>query len=138
MNTLLRKVYFNLNIQILLYVVWWLRRINPFEKKDNRQLDQICCCCLVAKLFATPWTIADQAPLFMGFPRQEYWNELPFPSPGGFHDTGIEPKSFALAGGFSTAKTPGKPKQICIFILLTEWYFILYSDLKKHIIVLIF
>ena len=43
--------------------------------------------CLVAKsvlLFATPWTVAHQAPLSMGFPRQEYWRGLPFPSPGIF------------------------------------------------------
>ena len=33
------------------------------------------------QLFATPWTVAHQAPLFMGFPRQEYWSGLPFPSP---------------------------------------------------------
>ena len=37
-----------------------------------------------AGLFATPWTVTYQAPLSMGFPRQEYWNGLPFPSPGIF------------------------------------------------------
>ena len=45
------------------------------------------------QLFATPWTVARQAPLFMGFPRQEYWNELPCPSPGDFPDPGIKPES---------------------------------------------
>ena len=51
--------------------------------------------------FATPWTIARQAPLSMGFSRQEYWNRLPFPPPGDLSDTGIElasPASPALAG----------------------------------------
>ena len=43
--------------------------------------------------FATPWTVACQAPLFMGFPRQEYWSGLPFPSPGDLPDPGIEPMS---------------------------------------------
>ena len=44
-------------------------------------------------LFATPWTAACQAPLFMGFLRQEYWSGLPSPPPGSLHDKGIEPAS---------------------------------------------
>ena len=44
----------------------------------------------------TPWTVAHQAPLSMGFPRQQYWNELPFPSLGDLPDPGIEPGSLAL------------------------------------------
>ena len=59
--------------------------------------------------FVTPWTVAHQAPLSMGFPRQEYWSELPFPSPGDLPDPGIEPASPALASGFSTIEPPGKP-----------------------------
>ena len=54
---------------------------------------------LVAKscpTLATPWTVAHQAPLSMGFSRQEYWSGLPFPSPGDLHNPGIEPKSPAL------------------------------------------
>ena len=43
------------------------------------------------QLFATPWTVAYQAPPTMGFPRQEYWSRLPFPSPGDLPDPGIEP-----------------------------------------------
>ena len=43
--------------------------------------------------FATPWTIARQAPASMGFPRQEYCSELPFPSPGDLHKPGIKPTS---------------------------------------------
>ena len=57
------------------------------------------------QLFATPWTVAFQAPLSMRFPRQEYWSRLPFLSPGDLPDPGIEPVSLmspALAGGFST------------------------------------
>ena len=45
----------------------------------------------------TPWTVARQASLFMGFSRQEYWSGLPFPSPGDLPNTGIEPKSPSLA-----------------------------------------
>ena len=61
----------------------------------------------------TPWTVARQAPLSMGFPRQEYWNGLPFPSTGDFLNSGIEPMSpasSALAGGFSITEPPGKTK----------------------------
>ena len=53
---------------------------------------------LVAKLcpsFATPWTVAHQAPLSMGFSRQEYWSGLSFPPPGDLPDPGIEPTSAA-------------------------------------------
>ena len=48
------------------------------------------------RLFATPWTVAYQAPLSMGFSRQEYWSGLPFPSPGELPNSGIEPQSPAL------------------------------------------
>ena len=44
----------------------------------------------------TPWTVARQAPLSVGFPRQEYWSGLPFPSPGDLPAPGIEPGSLAL------------------------------------------
>ena len=57
---------------------------------------------------ATPWTVACQAPLSMGFSRQEYWSGLPFPSPGDLPDLGIEPGFPPLAGGFFTTEPPGK------------------------------
>ena len=52
------------------------------------------------QLFVTPWSIAHQAPPSMGFPRQEYWSELPFPSPGDHPDPGIELRSPALQEHF--------------------------------------
>ena len=51
-------------------------------------------------LFLTPWTVACQAPLSMGFSWQEYWSGLPFPSPGHHPAPVIEPASPAIAGGF--------------------------------------
>ena len=57
----------------------------------------------------TTWSIARQAPLSVGFPRQENWRGLPFPSPGDLPNPGIEPVSPALAGGFFTTEPPGKP-----------------------------
>ena len=59
-------------------------------------------------LFATPWTVAHQALLPMGFSRQEYWSGLPFPSPGDLPDSGIVPESPALAGGFFTTSATRK------------------------------
>ena len=56
-----------------------------------------------------PWSVTRQAPLSMGFPRQEDWNGLPFPPPGNCPDARIEPVSPALAGGFFTTEPTGKP-----------------------------
>ena len=66
----------------------------------------------VAKSYPTvcnPWTVAHQAPLSMGFSRQEYLSELPFPSPGDLPNPGTELTSPALACGFFTTAPPGKP-----------------------------
>ena len=57
----------------------------------------------------TPWTVAHQALLSMGFSRQEYWSGLPFPSAEDLPNPGIEPASPELAGGFFTTETPRKP-----------------------------
>ena len=66
------------------------------------------------RLLATPWTVVRQAPLSLGFSRQEHWRGLPFPPPGDFPDPGISPgslKSSVLAGGFfTTSATLGSPK----------------------------
>ena len=62
-----------------------------------------------AQLFATLWTVALQAPLTMGFPRQEYWSELPFPSAGDLPNPGIKPGFPALQADSLTAESPGKP-----------------------------
>ena len=64
----------------------------------------VTCAVLLSRvwLFATPWTVAHQAPLSLRFPRQEYLRELPFPSPGDVPNPGIERTSPALAGGFFT------------------------------------
>ena len=60
------------------------------------------------RLFATPWTVAHQAPLSIGFSRQEHWSVLPFPSPGDLPDPGIEPRSPALQADALTSEPPGK------------------------------
>ena len=65
------------------------------------------------QLFVTPWTVAQQAPLSMEFPRQEYWSGLPLPPPGDHPDPGTELESLALAGRFFTIEPPEKPELIC-------------------------
>ena len=61
------------------------------------------------QLFATPQTMACQAPLSMEFSRKEYWSGLPFPTPGDLPNLGIEPAFPQLAGGFFTNMPPGTP-----------------------------
>ena len=65
------------------------------------------------RLFATPWSVAYQAPLSMGFPRQEYWSGLPFPSPGDLADPGIKPRSPALWTDAFPSEPPGKLMLSC-------------------------
>ena len=78
----------------------------------KRSLWLVCVLCAQSltciQVFATPWTVAHQAPLSMGFSRQEHWSGLPFPSPWDLPDPGIKPTSLMsplLAGGFFTTKS---------------------------------
>ena len=72
------------------------------------------------RLCAIPWTVAPQAPLYVGFSRQDYWNGLPFPSQGNLPDPGMEPvslKSPASASSSLPLEPPGKPE----FLDATFW-----------------
>ena len=80
-------------------------------------------CSVVSDSFVTPQTVAHQAPLSMGFPRQEYWSGLPCPPPGDLPDPETEPvspASPALAGGFITTEPPGKPKSSELLDLIKQ------------------
>ena len=68
------------------------------------------------QLSVTPWTVAHQALLSMGFFRQEYWSGLPFPSPEEFPNPGIKPESPALQEDSLPTELPGKP--YCIYTLM--------------------
>ena len=73
------------------------------------------------QLFATPWTIARQASLSVGFPRQEYWSELPFPPPGDLPDPGICLVSLSfpeLADGFFTTSATWEVSYL--FVMTSE------------------
>ena len=80
---------------------------------------KMCCAVLVFSRSvvpdsATPWTVARQAPLSMGFSRQEYWSGLPCPPPGDLPHLGIEPRSPALQADCSLSGPPGNSEyQIC-------------------------
>ena len=63
----------------------------------------------------TPWSVAHQAPLSMGFFRQEYWSELPFPSPGDLFDPEIEPGSPTFQADSLPSELPQKPNNV------TKW-----------------
>ena len=69
---------------------------------------------------ATPWTVACQAPLSVGFSRQGYWSEWPFPSEGDLPDPGIKPASSALAAGFFTTEPPGKYDPIALLYVYSR------------------
>jgi len=62
------------------------------------------------QLFATPWNVAHQASLYMGFPGWKYWSGLPFLPPEDLPDPGVELVSPALAGGFFTTEPPRNPQ----------------------------
>ena len=76
-------------------------------------------------LFVTPWTVAHQFPLSVGFPRQEYRSGLPFSSPGDLPEPGVEPVSPALAGQFFTTESPGyKPlfsPRAAVHLIAASW-----------------
>ena len=63
------------------------------------------------QLFATPWTVAYQAPPSMRFSGQEYSSGLPFPSPGDLPDPGMEPRSPEFQADALTSEPPGKPQE---------------------------
>ena len=70
---------------------------------------RVCSLLSHVRLFVTPLIITFQAPLSMEFCRQEYWNRLPFPTPGDLLDPGIELASPAWAGTFFTTVSPTVP-----------------------------
>ena len=89
----------------------------PFCSWDSKVPRGLVCPSMLSpfnhdQLFATLWTAAHQAPLSMGFSRQEHWSALPCLPPGDLPDPGIKPASpmfSALAGRFFTTEPPGKP-----------------------------
>ena len=95
-------------------------------------------------LFMTPWTAAHQAPLSMGFSRQEYWSGLPFPSPRDLPNPGIEPGSPALQADTLPSEPPGKSRLLQIaglpffhgqvtFLIYVYYSLLCHSYINKHL-----
>ena len=109
---------------------------------------QIVCVCVCALsltrvwLFETPWAVPRQAPLSMGFSRQECWSGLPCPPPGDLPDPGIEPvspESASLASGFFTTVPPSQTKlgspQFSLLLMrqqLETYFLILHSSSARE------
>ena len=74
------------------------------------------------RLFATPWSVAHQAPPSMEFSKQEYWSGLPLPSPEDLPDPGIKPVSPALWADTLLSEPPGNPKVFKNSRKITTWY----------------
>ena len=96
-----------------------------FPKLNDQYLVSACVLSHFSRveLFATPWTIAGQPPLSMGFSKQEYWSELPCTLPGDLPDPGIEPASLmspALADKFFTTAAAAKSLSR-VRLLATPW-----------------
>ena len=93
-------------------VAW--QKINFWKSQtwSRRVLWLLFSCSVVSNSFSTPWTVAQQAPLSMGFSRQEYWSGLPCPPPGDLPDSGIEPGSPALQADSLMSEPPGKPSDV--------------------------
>ena len=92
-------------------------RAMKWRKSEVKSLSHV-------QLFATPWTVAYQAPLSMGFSRQECWSRLPFPSPGDLPNPGIEPGSPEMQADALPSEPPGKPilnlgtmKNFCLLLI---------------------
>ena len=93
-----------------------------------------CYCLVVSNSFTTPWTVTHQAPLSMGFPRQEYWSGLPFLSPEDLPNSGIEPTSPAWQVGSLLLSHLGRP-ECCYYQSFLLWkrfikefrYFLLFD-----------
>ena len=95
----------------LIKIIHSLNRYVSYARPSSR----FCCCYSVASVMSdslvTPWIVAHQTPLSMGFPREEYWRGLSFPPPGDLLDPETELKSPALAGGFFATEPPGKQRR---------------------------
>ena len=78
----------------------------PEQGRMNENRMSLLSC---VQLFATPWTVAHQAPQYTEFSRQEYWSGLLFPCPGDLPNPGIEPGSPTLWADALRSEPPGKP-----------------------------
>ena len=84
------------------------RPLKSVHLKERKKVKSLSC----VRLFANLWTVAYQAPPSMGFSRQEYWSQFPFPSPGNLPDPGIKPRFPVLKADALSSEPPGNILQI--------------------------
>ena len=96
-----------------------------FSSQHEVKVKSLSC----VQLFVTPWTVAYQAPLSMGFSRRECWSGLPFPSPGHLPNPGIEPGSLTLQADALPSEPPGKP----LLSINLAFQFITVSRIKPFV-----
>ena len=83
----------------------WVQGVSELDTVEQLTTQCVLSTLVVSDSLGPPWTVALQAPLFVGFSRQEYWSGLPCPPPGDLSYRGVEPMSLmspALANGFFT------------------------------------
>ena len=115
--------YLRFKVELIACKQRWLSSADCLLRSADSFLDTVCLCAQslsCARLFATPWTVDRQAPLSVGFSRQEYWSGLPFPSTGDLPNAGIKPASPTLTDGFFTSDLPEKPSWTLAHLKLTE------------------
>ena len=97
----------------------------------------LCCCCLVTSVLPTVWDPVDcspQAPLSMGFSRQEHWSGLPCPPPGDLPHPGIEPRSPSLQAGSLPMSHQGSPQKYTIYHLLNSEFVQILSVVQNTLV----
>ena len=105
------------------------------EFGGDKTCKRVCVCVKLlshVQLFATPWTVARQAPLSMGFSRQEYWSGLPWPSPGDLPNPGIKPGSPALQADALSSEPPGRGYKPHLILLSQGTHYLTQSTLNSH------
>ena len=119
-SSLLPKYYLQTDKLTHTHTYSWKPTLNAILTRIIRGFLPLLCACMYAQslspvqLFTTPWIIAHQALLSMGFSRQEYWSGLPFPSPGDLPDPQIKPESLASPALAVLTLITCKKKKICI------------------------
>ena len=103
---------------------WYLRELSKSKSSGRAGHSDLAVCVHTqslsrVQLLVIPWTVAHEAPVYLGFSRPEFQSGWPFPTPGDLPDSGIEPvspASLASAGRFFTTMPPRKPSVLVIFL----------------------
>ena len=143
-SKIILSIPFNLNIQDLnIYksTKWhhyWFFSILLLSLIVQNNMFFLFSCCHVWLFWHPMDCEARQTPLSMGYPRQEHWSRLPFPSPGHLPDSGIKPKSPVLTGEFFTTEPTRRPQRITwgwCFTLVLNYIYLVLKMIKNQTII---